>query len=35
MRTMILAAVVAASWAPAAVADDEPTYSLTVQLDNV
>ena len=45
MRTMILAAIVAAAWAPAAVADlstgalakvdDEPTYTLTVQMDNV
>ncbi len=36
MRTMLWVAVVAAAWAPAAVAaDDEPTYTLTVQMDNV
>ena len=35
MRTMLWVAVVAAAWAPAAIADDEPAYALTVQMDNV
>ncbi len=35
MRSLLWVAAAAALWAPAAAADDEPTYSVIVQMDNV